>query len=217
MDVVFLIKLMSKLKETLELSFISCFMGALLGFLLGISLYKTRKNDKIIKKIFYSTINKIINIFTHLPFIFFSLFTVLIFELFSKNNEKGGFICACFILTSYLTLVFAKKIEKMFIKNTKNYIFCLKKIIKNKNFISELTIQITSLFITGICYSTIAGGSFGGNNEGGLGLGVIAYEQYKNDQGFNVLICFIVIVLTIQIIYLIGNYLSQKIKINKNI
>ncbi|WP_334331124.1 hypothetical protein [Candidatus Phytoplasma prunorum] len=213
----FLEQLIKRLTETLELSFISCCIGALLGFLLGISLYKTRKNDKTIKKIFYSTINKIINISTHLPFIFFSLFTVLIFEFFFQNNKKGGFLCACFILTTYLTLVFAKKIEKIFIKNTKNYTFCLKKIIKNKNFISELIIQKTSLFITGICYSTIAGGSFGGNNfdnknNGGLGLGIIAYEKYKEGETLHVLICFIVIVLTIQIIYSIGNYLSKKLK-----
>ncbi|MGA0447801.1 MAG: hypothetical protein ACLTFB_00285 [Candidatus Phytoplasma pyri] len=208
----FLQNLITRLIETLTLSFTSCSIGALLGFLLGIFLYKTHKNDKIIKKFFYSITNKIIDISTHLPFLFFSFFTVLIFQIFFRNDTKGGFLCACFILTIYLTLVFSKKIEKIFIKNTKNYIFCLKKIIKNKIIISELIIQKTSLLITGICYSTIAGGSFGGSHKNGLGLGVLAYEKYKNGDDLEVFICFIVILLTIQIIYLIGDYLSKKLK-----
>ncbi|MDV3167087.1 MAG: hypothetical protein Q8784_01480 [Vigna little leaf phytoplasma] len=229
------------LMQTCLFVFISSLIAIFLGFGLGMILYCNYYKKTLLQKIIYSTIFFFIHVLTTLPFVCFSFFVLVILKklIFSQiTNHKTLFSYIC--LTFFLTLIFTKQCSKIwkkiftkinYKKNIKKEKMDLSYQIKN-----DITYKVNVLINNGFAYAIIISSYLEDRYIGHLFYNSLKYLiQGENNLNttFNkinihcsalnltnenfLFVIFIVMLIIIQIIYLLTNFIiSKKIFANKS-
>ncbi|MDC9032142.1 ABC transporter permease subunit [Columbia Basin potato purple top phytoplasma] len=208
--------------ETVKLTFLSCFISSVLGFLLAVYLYllKLQKNNKL-----YFLINFFINIILSTPYL---MLIILIINHFLGPYFRCyyGFKAAFFCLSFILIFVFARNCEHIFLQiNTELYQTAYTLGANKKQFIQYflltearvfIVVKLISLFISSLAYSSVL------HIVGQGGLSNIIYIYGWNNSNINfkksgfeeidlILVSIIIIFLLVQIVNLIGNFIIRKL------
>jgi D-methionine transport system permease protein len=199
--------------ETLYMVVFSLILGALIGIPLGICLVTTRPSGLLENNRVYRVINPIINFVRSLPFI------ILIFLIQSFTSIIVGFsigtTAAIVPLTFYVAPYIARLVENSLLEVKSG-------IIEAAESMGATPIQIiwyfmlpeafSSLILT---FTTATIGLIGATSMAGVigagGIGNVAYSQgYQRFNNTVIYICVAILVIAIQIVQSLGNYLARK-------
>lgn len=201
--------------DTMYMVMISGLSSLLLGMPLGIILYLTREGGLRENKTLYSVLDFLVNIFRSVPFII--LLIILRPLSYLLINKTIGPDAAAITLSAAAIPFMARLLEGTFLKvdrgiiesavamGSKIHQIIFKVLIVES--LPNITKDITMTLVNLIGYSAMAG-SIGG---GGLGNLAIRYgvQNYKFDY---LLYCLIIIIIMVQTIEIIGNFVYINIK-----
>lgn len=199
------LQLLNATYETVYMTFVSTFFIAILGFLLGISLFVFSKNNKLC----YQSLSFFVNIIRSIPFIIL----IILLIPFSKiiTGTILGVNAAIPSLVVGLTPFYAKMVETSLNKvdngiielsyslgaSTKNMIF---KFLLPES-LPSLASNLVNIIISNISFSAICG------VIGAGGLGSLAYlEGFEQNNQSIIYYSVIITLFLILLIQLVGNY-----------
>lgn len=194
--------------DTMYMVMISGLSSLLLGMPLGIILYLTREGGLRENKTLYSVLDFLVNIFRSVPFIIL-LIILRPLSYLLINKTIGPDAAAIPFMARLLEGTFLKVdrgiIESAVAMGSKIHQIIFKVLIVES--LPNITKDITMTLVNLIGYSAMAG-SIGG---GGLGNLAIRYgvQNYKFDY---LLYCLIIIIIMVQTIEIIGNFVYINIK-----
>ena len=210
-------QLIQALYETLHMVTMSLIFGTLIGLPLGILLVITRKNGIWENPFIYHSINPIINILRSIPFIILLIAIVPLTKLIAGTSI--GTTAAIVPLTIYVAPYLARLIENSLLEVGDGIIEAAEamgatpfQIIRHfllPESFSSLILTITTAII-GLIGATAMAGAVGGGGIGDLAL-VYGYQRFDN---IAILITVVILVVLVQIIQPIGNYLARKARKN---
>ncbi|AQL55461.1 methionine ABC transporter permease [Abyssicoccus albus] len=210
-------QLIQALYETLHMVTMSLIFGTLIGLPLGILLVITRKNGIWENPFIYHSINPIINILRSIPFIILLIAIVPLTKFIAGTSI--GTTAAIVPLTIYVAPYLARLIENSLLEVGDGIIEAAEamgatplQIIRHfllPESFGSLILTITTAII-GLIGATAMAGAVGGGGIGDLAL-VYGYQRFDN---IAILITVVILVVLVQIIQPIGNYLARKVRKN---
>lgn len=214
MNVQEMIEVLGKaLYETMFMTILSTVFSVIIGFGLAVILIVTAKDGLRPNRIVYSTLDIIINIFRSFPFIILIVFVIPFTKLvIGKFTGPDAMIVPLTIgAAPFVARIFEsafKEVDPGVIEAAKSFGASDSQIIFKvmlKEAIPSIISGITLTVITIIGYSAMAGAVGGG----GLGNAAISYGFHRFDSQF-MTITVIVIIILVQVLQMLGNYLYKK-------
>lgn len=210
-------QLMQALYETLYMVTVSLIIGALIGIPLGILLVVTRKHGIWPNVVIHQILNPIINILRSIPFIILLIAIVPFTKLVAGTSI--GTTAAIVPLTVYVAPYIARLVENSLLEVDDGIIEAAKamgasplQIIRHfllPEALGSLVLAITTAII-GLIGSTAMAGAVGGGGIGDLAL-VYGYQRFDT---LVIIITAVVLVIIVQIIQSLGNFISRIIRRN---
>ena len=210
-------QLLQALYETLYMVTVSLVIGALIGIPLGILLVVTRKNGIWSNTILHQVLNPIINILRSIPFIILLIAIVPFTKLLVGTSI--GTTAAIVPLTVYVAPYIARLVENSLLEVDDGIIEAAKamgasplQIIRYfllPEALGSLILAITTAII-GLIGSTAMAGAVGGGGIGDLAL-VYGYQRFDT---IVIVITVIVLIISVQIIQTLGNFIARVIRRN---
>jgi len=201
--------------ETLYMVSIALFFGAILGFILGITLVVTRKGHILENKVIFSIVNPIVNIFRSIPFIIL-LVAIIPFTRLIVGTSIGT-TAAIVPLVLHVGPYISRLIENSLLEVDDGIIEAAKAMgatpfqIIRKFLLPEafpsLILSVTTATI-GLIGATAMAGAVGG---GGLGDVAITYG-YQRFDNVTILVTVVILVAIVQLIQSIGNIFERKLR-----
>lgn len=200
--------------ETLYMVFLSSIFSIVIGILLGIILYVTEKENILENIILNKVLGVIVNIGRSIPFVImmiavFPLSKFIVGTTIGSTASIVPLTVAAIPFVARMIESSLKEIDKGVIEaaismgSNEWQIICKVLIAES---ISSIIAVITTTIISIIGYSAMAG------TIGGGGLGNIAvtygYQRFRTDI---LIISIIIMIIFVQIIQTIGNYLSERL------
>lgn len=199
--------------ETLIMVFFALVLGSLLGIPLGICLVTTRPSGLLESRKVYRIINPIINLLRSLPFIIL-LVAILPFTKLIVGSSIGT-AAAIVPLTVYVAPYIARLVENSLLEVNSGIIEAAEsmgatplQIIWHFMFpeaFSSLILTLTTATI-GLISATAMAGAVG---AGGIGDLAISYGYQRFDTTV-VIITVVILIITVQLVQSLGNYLARK-------
>lgn len=202
------------LLETLDMMVTVMILTAVLGLILGIILFSTREKGVLSNRLIYTVFSGMVNIFRSIPFILFIIAMIPINRLIIGT---GFGVNASKIPLSIVGIsTFARFVEQDLLDVNKmmyetSYALGANKIQYFKNFLlvearSSLVLSFTSASISLLSYSTVMG------IIGGGGLGYLAISEGYHNFNYELMwIIVLIMILIVQFIQVLGNFISSKI------
>lgn len=202
------------LLETLDMMVTVMILTAVLGLILGIILFSTREKGILSNRLIYIAFSGMVNIFRSIPFILFIIAMIPINRLIIGT---GFGVNASKIPLSIVGIsTFARFVEQDLLDVNKmmyetSYALGANKIQYFKNFLlvearSSLVLSFTSASISLLSYSTVMG------IIGGGGLGYLAISEGYHNFNYELMwIIVLIMILIVQFIQVLGNFISNKI------
>lgn len=202
------------LLETLDMMVTVMILTAILGLILGIILFSTREKGVLSNRLIYFVFSGMVNIFRSIPFILFIIAMIPINRLIIGT---GFGVNASKIPLSIVGIsTFARFVEQDLLDVNKmmyetSYALGANKIQYFKNFLlvearSSLVLSFTSASISLLSYSTVMG------IIGGGGLGYLAISEGYHNFNYELMwIIVLIMILIVQFIQVLGNFISNKI------
>lgn len=202
------------LLETLDMMITVMILTAVLGLILGIILFSTREKGILSNRLIYIVFSGMVNIFRSIPFILFIIAMIPINRLIIGT---GFGVNASKIPLSIVGIsTFARFVEQDLLDVNKmmyetSYALGANKIQYFKNFLlvearSSLVLSFTSASISLLSYSTVMG------IIGGGGLGYLAISEGYHNFNYELMwIIVLIMILIVQFIQVLGNFISSKI------
>lgn len=201
--------------DTLYMVSIALFFGAILGFILGVTLVVTRKGHILENKAVFSIVNPIVNIFRSIPFIIL-LVAIIPFTRLIVGTAIGT-TAAIVPLVLHVGPYISRLIENSLLEVDEGIIEAAKAMgaspfqIITKFLLPEafpsLILSVTTATI-GLIGATAMAGAVGG---GGLGDVAITYG-YQRFDNITILITVVILVVMVQLIQSIGNVLERRLR-----
>lgn len=201
--------------ETLYMVSVALFFGSIIGMFLGITLVVTRKGHILENKYIYAVLNPIVNILRSIPFIIL-LVAIIPFTRFITGTSIGT-SAAIVPLIIHIGPYISRLIENSLLEVDSGIIEAAKAMgatpfqIIHKFLLPEalasLVLSVTTATI-GLVGATAMAGAVGG---GGLGDVAITYG-YQRFNSFTIFITVVLLVLFVQLIQGLGNYLEKRIR-----
>lgn len=200
--------------ETILMVIMTLIFGSILGILIGLLLFVTRKGNILENKLVFRLLNLLINIIRPIPFI---IFLVAISPLTrSIVGTTIGTWAAIFPMTIAASFGIARVVENNLISIDPGVIEAAKAMgaspfqiiftVLIPEALGPLILGLTFVTISLIDFSAMAG------TVGGGGLGYVAMTYgYQRFDGSVMLVTVIILILLVQIAQWIGNTLSRKI------
>lgn len=200
--------------ETILMVIMTLIFGSILGILIGLLLFVTRKGNILENKLVFRLLNLLINIIRPIPFI---IFLVAISPLTrSVVGTTIGTWAAIFPMTIAASFGIARVVENNLISIDAGVIEAAKAMgaspfqiiftVLIPEALGPLILGLTFVTISLIDFSAMAG------TVGGGGLGYVAMTYgYQRFDGSVMLVTVIILILLVQIAQWIGNTLSRKI------
>lgn len=199
---------------TLYMVGVTAIISLIIGIPLGIILTITRKNGIKSMPVMYSVLNWLVNIFRSIPFAILILLTMPLARfIIGKSIGTQAAILSLTVATipftarlmeGYFTEVNRGKIEAAKSMGSTNFQIVTKVIIPES--MPRIIDGVTMVIINLIGYSAMVG------VLGGGGLGQLAYRYGYQRKEYGVLIISVaIIIIIVQIVQFIGNYISKKI------
>ncbi|MCT2345614.1 methionine ABC transporter permease [Niallia taxi] len=200
--------------ETILMVIMTLIFGSILGILIGLLLFVTRKGNILENKLVFRLLNLLINIIRPIPFI---IFLVAISPLTrSVIGTTIGTWAAIFPMTIAASFGIARVVENNLISIDPGVIEAAKAMgaspfqiiftVLIPEALGPLILGLTFVTISLIDFSAMAG------TVGGGGLGYVAMTYgYQRFDGSVMLVTVIILILLVQIAQWIGNTLSRKI------
>ncbi len=203
--------------ETIYMVFFSSLFSTIIGGILGITLVVTDKSGIKSNKVIYSSLSFIVNIFRSVPFLILIIYILPISKILTGKTVGST---AAIIPLTVSAIPFVARIFENSLKEVDTGTIEASISMGASNFqiikvmISEclpaLTNGITLTIINLIGYSAMAG------TVGAKGLGDLAITYgYHRFQYLTMTIPVVIIILLVQIVQILGNFISKKI--NKKI
>ncbi len=207
--------LLKALNETLFMVSFSLVFSIALGFPLGISLVVTRKGHILENKPLFTVLNSIVNIFRSVPFIILlvAIIPITRFIVGTSIGTKAAIVPLVFYAGPYI----ARLIENSLLEVDNGVIEAAQAMgatpyqIITKFLIQEALGSLMLSFTTatiGLVGASAMAGSIGG---GGLGNLAITYGYQRFDT-VTMIITVIILVVLVQGLQSLGNFLSKKIR-----
>ncbi len=203
------------LNETLQMTFISLFFSVIIGIGLGIVLVLTRPNFLFENKFVYNVLNIIVNILRSIPFIIL-LFFILPFTKIIAGTVIGvkGVIVP---LVIYTAPYIARLMETALLEVDPGVIEAYQAMgIKRRSIVWHVLLrEARPAIILGLTIATVSliGATAMAGLVGAGGLGDLAYRyghiQYELEVMYATVFILVVLVQGIQ---MLGNYLAAKLK-----
>ncbi len=209
------------ISETLYLVGISAAIAIVVGLIIGSILFVTRKNNKRVVRTIYKSLDFIVNLFRSFPFIilifFLVPFTRSVMRLITGIGTSSGNTACLVPLTVAAIPFFAKMIENALIEVNGSVIeaatslglssFQIMVRVVIREALPAIVSGITLAIITLVGFSAMAG------YVGGGGIGNFAVIYGINNYDSNAIIyAVITIILVVQLIQLIGNFIYKLVK-----
>jgi len=201
--------------DTLYMVSIALFFGAILGFVLGVTLVVSRKGHILENGIVFSIVNPIVNIFRSIPFIIL-LVAIIPFTRLVVGTAIGT-SAAIVPLVLHIGPYISRLIENSLLEVDEGIIEAAKamgaspfQIIVKFLFpeaFPSLILSVTTATI-GLIGATAMAGAVGG---GGLGDVAITYG-YQRFDNVTILVTVIILVAMVQLIQSIGNILERRLR-----
>ncbi|TRZ39431.1 ABC transporter permease [Niallia circulans] len=200
--------------ETILMVIMTLIFGSILGILIGLLLFVTRKGNILENKLVFRLLNLLINIIRPIPFI---IFLVAISPLTrSVVGTTIGTWAAIFPMTIAASFGIARVVENNLISIDPGVIEAAKAMgaspfqiiftVLIPEALGPLILGLTFVTISLIDFSAMAG------TVGGGGLGYVAMTYgYQRFDGSVMLVTVIILILLVQVAQWIGNTLSRKI------
>lgn len=207
--------ILNALWETLYMVSISLFFGGILGIFLGVLLVVTRKGNILENRWVFSIVNPIVNTFRSIPFIIL-LVAIIPFTRLVVGTSIGT-TAAIVPLVLHIGPYFSRLVENSLLEVDEGIIEAAKamgatpfQIIRRFLFpeaFASLILSLTTVTI-GLIGATAMAGAVGG---GGLGDVAITYG-YQRFSTITIFVTVVILVLLVQGIQSIGNFLERKIR-----
>ncbi|GIN93393.1 ABC transporter permease [Siminovitchia terrae] len=207
--------ILNALWETLYMVSISLFFGGILGIFLGVLLVVTRKGHILENRWVFSIVNPIVNTFRSIPFIIL-LVAIIPFTRLVVGTSIGT-TAAIVPLVLHIGPYFSRLVENSLLEVDEGIIEAAKamgatpfQIIRRFLFpeaFASLILSLTTVTI-GLIGATAMAGAVGG---GGLGDVAITYG-YQRFSTITIFVTVVILVLLVQGIQSIGNFLERKIR-----
>lgn len=201
-------------RQTLYMVFFSTLFSVILGFIPAIILTLTAPDGLRPNKIIYESLSFIINVFRSFPFIIL-LVIIIPFTRFIAGRSIGTTAAIVPLTVSaipYIARVFETSLRETdpgVIEVAKSFGASDWQIIYRvyiKESIPRMLNGIVLLIISLIGYSAMAG------TVGGGGLGDIAIRYgYQSYNSTYLIICSVILIVFVQLVQMLGNYLYRKI------
>ncbi|MCE4051509.1 methionine ABC transporter permease [Bacillus sp. Au-Bac7] len=200
--------------ETILMVIMTLIFGSILGILIGLLLFVTRKGNILENKLVFQLLNILINIIRPIPFI---IFLVAISPLTRTIiGTTIGTWAAIFPMTIAAAFGIARVVENNLISIDPGVIEAAKAMgasplqiiftVLIPEALGPLILGLTFVTISLIDFSAMAG------TVGGGGLGYVAMTYgYQRFDGSVMLVTVIILILLVQLAQWIGNTLSRKI------
>ena len=202
------------LKETLIMVIPSTILAVIIGFIPAIILVLTDENGLKPNKIIYKVLDFIVNILRSLPFIILMVVIIPLTKLIMGTSigEKAAIVPLTLASAPFIARIIEsalKEVDKGVIEAAKSFGATNMQIIFKvmlKEAIPTIVSGITLSLISIIGYSAMAG------TIGAGGLGALAlrygYQRFQTDL---MIVTVIVLIIIVQIIQSLGNYLYNKL------
>lgn len=207
-------ELITALLETFNMLLVAMIFTLVIGLILGIILYLTKKDGIYQNKIIYTIISTAINILKSIPFILF-IIVIIPFNRFLIGTGFG--VYASMIPLSLVGIAtFARLAEQSFLDLNKDiyetsYALGSSKIDFVRYFMikesrSSLVLNYTQSVISILSYSTVMG------VIGGGGLGYLAISEGYHNFNYSLMwVIIIIMIIMVQLIQLLGSIIAKKI------
>ncbi|URJ61245.1 methionine ABC transporter permease [Paenibacillus polymyxa] len=209
----FWLKIVEATGETLLMVVVTLFFATILGLMIGLLLYVTRKGNLFENKFVFLFLNLLINIIRPIPFIIFlvaiSPFTRLIM------GTTIGTSAAIFPMTIVAAFAVARIVENNLVSIDPGMIEAAKALgatpfqiitgVLIREALGPLILGLTFITIALIDFSAMAG-TVGG---GGLGNLAMTYGYQRFDTSV-MIVTIVLLIIFVQIAQYAGNYLSRK-------
>jgi len=191
------------------------FFGSIIGIFLGITLVVTRKGHILENKYIYAILNPIVNILRSIPFIILLVAIIPLTRLIVGTSI--GTTAAIVPLVLHIGPYISRLIENSLLEVDSGIIEAAKamgatpfQIIRRfllPEALASLVLSVTTATI-GLVGATAMAGAVGG---GGLGDVAITYG-YQRFNSYTILVTVVLLVVFVQLIQGVGNYLEKKIR-----
>ncbi|MDF7666460.1 ABC transporter permease [Orbaceae bacterium ESL0727] len=199
--------------ETFIMVFVALLLGSLLGIPLGICLVTTRPSGLLANRHIYQIVNPLINIIRSLPFIILLVAIIPFTRLIVGTSF--GIAAATVPLTIYIAPYIARLVENSLLDVDSGIIEAAQSMGATPMQIiwhfmlpeafSSLILTLTTATIGLIGASAMAGAV----GAGGIGDLAISYGYQRFDTTA-VMVTVIILIITVQIVQSVGNYLARK-------
>ncbi|MGE7305177.1 methionine ABC transporter permease [Priestia megaterium] len=207
--------ILAALWETLYMVSASLLFGALIGIPLGILLVVTRKGHILEKRVIFSILNPIVNIFRSIPFIIL-LAAIIPFTRFVVGTTIGT-TAAIVPLVLHIGPYMARLVENSLLEVNEGIIEAAQAMGASKTQIvfrflipeafPSLILSLTTVTI-GLIGATAMAGAIGG---GGLGDLAITYG-YQRFSTITIVVTVVLLIIIVQGIQSLGNIIERKIR-----
>ncbi|MGG0537299.1 methionine ABC transporter permease [Priestia aryabhattai] len=207
--------ILAALWETLYMVSASLLFGALIGIPLGILLVVTRKGHILEKRVIFSILNPIVNIFRSIPFIIL-LVAIIPFTRFVVGTTIGT-TAAIVPLVLHIGPYMARLVENSLLEVNEGIIEAAQAMGASKTQIvfrflipeafPSLILSLTTVTI-GLIGATAMAGAIGG---GGLGDLAITYG-YQRFSTITIVVTVVLLIIIVQGIQSLGNIIERKIR-----
>lgn len=201
--------------ETFYMVSVALFFGSIIGIFLGITLVVTRKGHILENKYIYAILNPIVNILRSIPFIILLVAIIPLTRLIVGTSI--GTTAAIVPLVLHIGPYISRLIENSLLEVDSGIIEAAKamgatpfQIIRRfllPEALASLVLSVTTATI-GLVGATAMAGAVGG---GGLGDVAITYG-YQRFNSYTILVTVVLLVVFVQLIQGVGNYLEKKIR-----
>ncbi|WP_338788158.1 methionine ABC transporter permease [Metabacillus sp. FJAT-53654] len=205
------------INDTLVMVGFSLFVGTLIGIPLGILLVVTRPAGILQHKIIYSVLNPIINILRSLPFIILMVAIIPFTRLIVQTSI--GTSAAIVPLIIYISPFIARLVENSLLEVNPGIIeaaeamgatpFQIIRYFLLPEALGSVVLSLTTSTIT-LIGATAMAGTVGGGGVGDLAI-VFGYQRFDT---FAMVSTVIVLIVFVQGIQSMGNFLAKKIRRN---
>lgn len=201
--------------QTIYMVGISLFIGTLIGIALGILLVLTRRNGILRNDIIYSVTNGLINMVRSIPFIILLVFIMPFTRavIGTTIGTKAALVPLIFYISPYL----ARLVENSLLEVDKGIIEAAEAMGATSwqiiwffmlpEALGSLVLALTTGTI-GLLGATAMAGTIGGGGIGNLAL-TYGYQAFNTPL---MVATVIVLIIFVQLIQSVGNYLSRKIR-----
>lgn len=210
-------KLITSAIQTVYMVGWSLFFGALTGIPLGLVLVLTRKGGLRENKIIYFAINSAVNLVRSVPFIILLVFIAPLTK--AITGTRIGTNAAIVPLVFYISPYLSRLIESSLLEVKPGILEAAKAMGANiwqiivYFLLPEAKASLILAFTTGtigLLGATAMAGTIGGGGVGDLAL-TYGYQRFNNAL---MLVTVIILIIIVQSIQLLGNYIAAKLREN---